>query len=394
MKNKAIVKKISKVPTAMKSRRKSMMIRAVKTRQGADVDVFAFFLPGPMVLELADIARVHRDEDGGSLHGFQRPEIRSHVKQIADFLNHGPVLFPNAIILALSPEVQFRASRGPVPQGLIDVSQAGTLTLPVRPEGKRSAWIVDGQQRSLALAKTNNNKIIVPVIGFISADIETHREQFILVNKAKPLPARLINELLPETSAFLPRDLSVRRIPSELVNWLNRQSNSPFKGLIRRMSDDDSSRGVIVDTALISVIKNSLNSPLGALSPYKGSANTSPEIEPMYNQLVVFWSAVKEVFPEAWGKPPTKSRLTHSAGIQAMGYLMDRIIARTHGSRNQASEIVSSLRAIKPKCAWIDGRWEELGLGWDEIQSVPRHIKSLADLLIRLDYEGGRGGKF
>lgn len=247
-----------------------IIVRAVRTRQGNNVEVFAFFLPGPAILEVADIARVHRDDDGGSLQGFQRPEIKSHVKQIADFLDHGPVLFPNAIILALSPEIEFRASRGPSPEGLIEVSQAGTLTIPVHPEGKRAAWIVDGQQRSLALARTKNHDINVPVIGFISADIDTHREQFILVNKAKPLPARLINELLPETSAFLPRDLSMRRIPSELVNWLTRRPGSPFRGLVRRISDNDDAKGVVVDTALISVIKGSLSSPLGALSPHKG----------------------------------------------------------------------------------------------------------------------------
>ena len=368
-----------------------VVVRAVRTRQGTGVDVFAFFLPGPAVLEMADIARVHRDDDGGALHGFQRPEIRSHVKQIADFLDHGAVLFPNAIILALSPEVEFRGSRGPVPEGLMEVSQAGTLTIPVRPEGKRAAWIVDGQQRSLALARTKNRDIVVPVIGFVSAEIETHREQFILVNKAKPLPARLINELLPETSAFLPRDLSMRRIPSELVNWLTRRPGSPFRGLVRRISDGDDAKGVVVDTALISVIKGSLNSPLGALSPHKGGGGSPPDLEAMYQQLIVFWAAAKDAFPEAWGLSPTRSRLMHSAGIQAMGFLMDRLVARTQGGGDHAKAVLAALRAIRHRCAWTEGSWEGLGLAWDEVQSVPRHIRGLADLLIRLDYEASRG---
>jgi DGQHR domain-containing protein len=375
-----------------KARTDPVVIRAVKARQGNDVDVFAFFVPGPVVLEMADIARVHRDEDGGALHGFQRPEIRSHVKQIADFLDHGPVLFPNAVILALAPEVEFRAARGPDPQGLLNTAQGGTLTIPIRPEGQRAAWIVDGQQRSLALARTKNRDVVVPVIGFVSADIEMHREQFILVNKAKPLPARLINELLPETSAFLPRDLSARRIPSELVNWLNRRQGSPFRGLIRRISDSDEARAVVVDTALITIIRNSLNSPLGALSPYKGGGGAPADLEGMYQQLVAFWQAAKNAFPDAWALPPTRSRLMHSAGIQAMGYLMDRLVGRTQGAADQSKAILAALRAIKPRCAWTDGTWEGLGLAWDEIQSVPRHIRGLADLLIRLDYEAGRGG--
>lgn len=368
-----------------------LVIRAVRTKQGEGIDVYAFFLPGPSVLEAADIARVHRDEGGGSLHGFQRPEIRSHVKQIADFLDHGPVIFPNAIILALAPEVEFRAARGPDPEGLLDIAQAGTLTIPLRPEGERAAWIVDGQQRSLALARTKNQEIIVPVVGFVSADIETHREQFILVNKAKPLPARLINELLPETSAFLPRDLSVRRIPSELVNWLNRRQGSPFRGLVRRISDTDDAKGVVVDSALIAVIRNSVNSPLGALSPHKGGGGSPADLDGMYNQFIIFWQATKDAFPQAWGLPPTRSRLMHSAGIQAMGYLMDRLIARTQGSPNQAKEVLSALRRIRPRCAWTEGSWEGLGMAWDEIQSVPRHIRGLADLLIKFDYESSRG---
>lgn len=368
-----------------------VVVRAVRTRQGAGVDVFAFFLPGPTVLQVADLARVHREDDGGTLHGFQRPEIRSHVKQIAEFLDHGPVLFPNAIILALAPEVDFRGSRGPSPEGLIEVAQTGTLTIPVRPEGRRAAWIVDGQQRSLALARTKNPDITVPVIGFVSADIDIHREQFILVNKARPLPARLINELLPETSAFLPRDLSVRRIPSELVNWLNRRSGSPFRDLVRRISDTDDAKRIVVDSALIAAIKSSLNSPLGVLSSHKIGAGGVPDLEAMYQQLVVFWSAVKETFPEAWGIPPTRSRLMHSAGIQAMGYLMDRLLARTQGAADQSKAVVAALRAIRSQCAWTEGAWEGLGLGWDEIQSVPRHIRGLADLLIRLDYEASRG---
>lgn len=376
---------------APKAKLAPIVVRAVRTRQGNNVDVFAFFLSGPAVLQMADIARVHRDDDGGALQGFQRPEIRSHVKQIADFLDHGPVLFPNAIILALSPEIEFRGSRGPAPEGLIEVAQAGTLTIPVRPEGERAAWIVDGQQRSLALARTKNRDIVVPVIGFVSADIETHREQFILVNKAKPLPARLINELLPETSAFLPRDLSARRIPSELVNWLNRRPGSPFRGLVRRISDGDEVKGVVVDSALITAIKGSLNSPLGALSPHKGNGGASADLDAMYQQLVVFWRAAKEAFPEAWGLPPTRSRLMHSAGIQAMGYLMDRLLARTQGASDQQKAVLAALRAIRSRCAWTEGSWDGLGLAWDEVQSVPRHIRGLADLLIRLDYEASRG---
>jgi hypothetical protein len=62
------------------------------------------------------------------------------------------------------------------------------------------------------------------------------------VNKAKPLPTRLINELLPETrSVLLPRDLSARRIPS---NYAGTWIKTPFPFTI-------SSRGLPTPVASI-----------------------------------------------------------------------------------------------------------------------------------------------
>jgi hypothetical protein len=75
-----------------------------------------------------------------------------------------------------------------------------------------------------------------------------------------------------------------------------------------------------------------------------------------------------------------------------MGYLMDRLVTRTQGGPGQGKEIREALRRIRPACAWTEGTWTDLGLAWDEVQSVPRHIRGLTDLLIRLDYEASRGG--
>src|SRR5262245_15721332 len=96
-----------------------LVVRAIKSRQGGDVDVFAFFLYGSDLCRIADISRIARDE--GELKGFQRKEIRAHVNSIVEFLDSGSVLFPNAIILALSPEVEFKNARGSKPEGMTDV---------------------------------------------------------------------------------------------------------------------------------------------------------------------------------------------------------------------------------------------------------------------------------
>src|SRR3546814_17643747 len=73
-----------------------------------------------------------------------------------------------------------------------------SLRLPRLSDGSKCAWIVDGQQRSTALARAGDGNLPVPVIAFVSDDLQVHRAQFILVNKARPLPKRMVAELLPE----------------------------------------------------------------------------------------------------------------------------------------------------------------------------------------------------
>ena len=367
----------------MNRAKSEIVVRALHTQQGEGLDVYSFFIRGADIVRVADISRVERDE-GDLLKGFQRPEIRYHVRSIVEYLNQGNVLFPNAIILAMSPEVRFAASRGTKPRGDQGIAQSGTLTIPIHAEGERVAWIVDGQQRSLALSQATGQDIAVPVVAFVSDSIEVQREQFILVNKAKPLPSRLINELLPETRGILlPRDLSARKLPSELCGLLNRDPSSPFYRLVKRPSDSRDSPAVITDTAIITMIRNSLNSPLGALAQYKAIGKTNADLESMYKLLTVFWSAVKAVFPEAWGKDPRKSRLMHSAGIEAMGVLMDRIYARLAGADESETVVRRELEKVAPACRWIKGQWEDLGVAWNEIQSTPRDIKKLQDALVR-----------
>jgi len=363
--------------------RQELIVRALHTTQGEGLDVYAFFIKGGDIVRVADISRIERDA-ADELKGFQRPEIRQHVKGIVDYLNQGDVLFPNAIILALAPDVKFAASRGSKPAGDTRVSESGTLTLPIYAEGQRVAWIVDGQQRSIALSQAQHKDLAVPVIGFVSDRLSVQREQFILVNKAKPLPTRLINELLPETATFvLPRDLVARKVPAELVSTLNQDPASPFFRLVKRASDRGTSEAVVTDTALLSLIKSSLSNPLGALAPFKSVGREGGgDVAGMYRILTTYWSAVKAVFPDAWGKDPKQSRLMHSAGLMAMGLLMDAIYARLPPN-SEVAAVQRELEKVAPSCRWTKGTWETLGLAWNELQNTPPHVKKLQDTLVR-----------
>ena len=361
-----------------------LIVRALRTTQKSGIDTFSFFLPGSKLINIANISRIEKDVDD-NLKGFQRKEIKKHVSGIVEYLDEGDVLFPNAIILALDPDTKFKQARGTKPEGNESVADAGTLLIPYGKDGNKKAWVVDGQQRTLALSRTTNSNIPVPVVGFISPDIDVQRQQFIIVNKAKPLPARLINELLPEVSITLPRDLKLKKLPSELCNLLNSDPGSPFYNLIKRVSDEGN-QNVITDSSIENMILKSLK-PLGILNQFKGIGNEQNDSDAMYKILVFYWSQVKKVFPEAWGLTSQKSRLMHSAGIRSMGVLMDQIMMRIESLPDPEKELFGTLNKIRPYCKWTGGTWEGLGWKWNEVQSTGTHINRLSEYLCRIERE-------
>src|SRR5262249_45412011 len=157
-------------------------------------------------------------------------------------------LFPNSIILALSSACSFKQVRGPkVDQ---TPAEAGTLEIPVPRAGQaKPAWIVDGQQRALALWQAKRRDLPIPVNAFVADEVELQRDQFLRVNNTKPLPKGLITELLPEVSTILPSNLAARKTPAALCDLLNQDKESPFYGLIRRssMNSEQRRKAVVTD---------------------------------------------------------------------------------------------------------------------------------------------------
>jgi DGQHR domain-containing protein len=360
--------------------------RALQLNQRPDAPLYLFTLAADEILRVADFSRLSRDQ-GGELIGYQRQEVRRHVQEIADYLKQDHPLFPNALIMALSSVVRFTGQRGPkVSDGL---AVAGTIEIPLPVNGEpRPAWIVDGQQRALALADAANPQLPIPVSGFIADSVSLQRDQFIRVNSAKPLPRRLVDELLPELDAPLPARLAVRQLPSALVDALNTDDKSPFHGLIKRESikpGADRSRP-ITDTSLVEAIRESLRD--GCLALYR-DLNGRYDHPAMWSALITFWTAVKEVFPDAWGRSASESRLMHGVGIRAMSKLMDRMMGALNVADPRTPTLVrEQLLRIAPSCHWTSGRWEALGRAWDQLQNTPQDIQLLAHYLIRVHVLG------
>lgn len=360
--------------------------RALRLAQHPKYPLFQFALTANELLAIADVSRVSRD-DADKLIGYQRPEVKKHIANIVEYLSSGDVLFPNSIILALSSGIEFRQVRGPkVDDGLV---QAGTLEIPLPKAGRQKpAWIVDGQQRAVALSKSKNTSLLVPVNGFLADDVEVQRDQFLRINSAKPLPRGLITELLPAVSTVLPTHLAVRKVPSALCDVLNKHPDSPFKGLIRRPSQkgETGSEAIVTDTAIVGMLQESLTHPSGCLFPYRNLATNEIDTQAVTSIVFTFWSAVRDTFPEAWGLPPTKSRLMHSAGIRAIGRVMDRIMGAVNPADPRAGKTVRvELAGIVEHCHWTSGAWDELGgMKWNDIQNTSQHVRLLSNHLVRL----------
>ncbi|GIV03603.1 MAG: hypothetical protein KatS3mg015_2433 [Fimbriimonadales bacterium] len=360
----------------------SYTCHALQLKQGRDVSVYVFSLPAGHLLKVASISRVHRDDEG-VLQGYQRRAVGRHIRDITTYLNGEDVLFPNNIILALSSEVTFR------PDGRVREGGGvcpGRIRIPLRGKGTAPAgWIVDGQQRALALARSNKPDLPVPVSAFISDEVQLQRDQFLRINNTRALPPGLIHELLPVLGSRLPHSMEQRRVPSLLCDWLNTRKDSPFLGMIRRSSTPKSAytTAVVRDTSLLLAIQSSLTSPAGCLFSCQNLSTGEADIEAIYQILQTYWSAVRDVFPEAWGRTPRQSRLMHGAGIRAMGHLMDVIMCGLDPQEDGVGALIrKDLSALRAHCRWTGGTWEALGdIPWNALQNTPQHVRRLSAYL-------------
>jgi len=67
--------------------------RALRISQSSEAPIYLFSLTAKEILQVAEISRVGRG-DHSELIGYQRPEVRQHVREITDYLNGDDVLFP------------------------------------------------------------------------------------------------------------------------------------------------------------------------------------------------------------------------------------------------------------------------------------------------------------
>jgi DGQHR domain-containing protein len=359
--------------------------KALKVNQKSGRFIYLLSMSGRELLTIAGVSRVSRSDEG-KLIGYQRAEVKQHIGEIADYLENPDMLLAHPIILSFGSNVRFVSSRGQKTSDGLAV--AGMLEIPVpQLNGPKPAWIVDGQQRAKAIELCDDQSFAVPICAFVADDVEIQRDQFLRINNTRPLPRGLVTELLPQVSSPLPPHLSIRKIPSALCDLLNTESTSPFFGLIKRPSlpSEGKKCAVVTDTVIVKMIEDSLTNPSGCLFPFRNFATGEYNHSAIWAILTIYWTAVRETFPEAWGRTPTESRLMHGVGIRSMGKLMDRVMSVVDVSQEDALKNVEvELSKIAPVCRWTSGEWEGIGnVRWDELQNLHKHFGMLSNFLIR-----------
>jgi len=359
---------------------KELRVPAIKVEQWRTRVLYTFAIDGKTIPSFATVSRVRRD--GGVLVGYQRPEVLAHIAEIRRYLESPAPMIPNAVVISFDSRVRFEPLENYASE--LGYARVGTLVIPVDPDladEEKPGFIVDGQQRLAAIRDAAIASFPICVTAFITSDLREQTEQFILVNSTKPLPKGLIYELLPGTEAPLASLLERRRFPAYLLDRLNRDVDSPLTGKIQTPTNPN---GVIKDNSVLRMLENSLSD--GVLYRFRGVNGEPDDVEGMLAVLRAFWGAVRQVFAEAWGLPPRRSRLMHGAGIISLGFLMDAIAERyRQNGIPREDEFSKDLRPLKEVSRWTDGIWD-FGPGcqrkWNEIQNTSKDIQLLANYLL------------
>lgn len=346
--------------------------------------LYTFVINGKKLPLFASISRIKRDEDQYELTGYQRPQVVSHIGEIRRYLESENPMIPNSIVIAFDERVKF------TPVAVIGKNKDGFGYLEIPTDTdiddiKKPGWVVDGQQRMTAIQEANIESFPISVVAFIATDEGVQREHFVRVNSAKPLPKDLIDELIPETTAFLDTGKERRKCALDLRNHLNYTKGSK---LYKKIKTPTSPTGIITSGSIVKMLENSLSNGVLFRYRYDGADGKQTILKIVRN----FWDAVAITFPEAWELPPSKSRLTHGAGIISLGLIMDAICDEVEDTRVlEQSDFVAELVKLRPHCKWTHGEWN-FGSGitrrWNDIQNIPRDIELLANHLVKLYTDG------
>lgn len=338
----------------------SISVPAIKYAQGKNV-LYSFVIDAKQLGSIARVTWIHEEEDG-KIVGFQRPEIAGHIKNIKGYLEGDPdPTIPNSLILGMVKKPKFTVIDGDL--GLLTITG-------------QNALVVDGQQRAAAIRDCSLPEFKMNVVAFVAEDEAKLNETFVRVNSSKPLTTAFLRTLAGTFEGSINPKQDKERKALLLVDRLNRDADSPFKGRIKTVVHPD---GFIAQTTVLKMVQESLD------NGYLWELKADEDDERMLGVLKRFWEAVSDVFTDAWDLPPADSRLTHAVGIRSLGHIMDQISDIEEEPEKLTKKMfVGWLKKLQPLCHWTEGNWDfgpEGTRPWNRLENTEIGIKLLRNYL-------------
>lgn len=246
--------------------------------------------------ELREIAYVSRREMGNP-KGYQRYLSETRLKEVGDYIKKKTAVFPNNLIL------NFDSGRAEVhldPEG-----STGVIEIKNVPD---SAWVIDGQHRLWGFKYSDGKEFDLLVSAFIGMQISGQATTFRTINaEQKGVSTSLIYDLIDLT-----KDASYELTTlHDITKALNEDSDSPWNGQIKMTGIGP---GIMSQAGMIRELKR-----MFACEIFKDSL--PPE---QLKMLKDYFTAIKELFPEAWLNK--KYILCKTIGLGAIMIVMPRIL--------------------------------------------------------------------
>jgi DGQHR domain-containing protein len=240
--------------------------------------------------------------------GYQRPLLERRVAQALNYLYFEDKVFPSSILVNIRGDVEFTPACA-----VGGVGEYGILRIP---GSSLPLWIVDGQHRIMAIAvaaKENPkyNSYPIPVSLLTLSDRYDEMRMFYIVNsRQKRISTGLAQRNLRQTISKIgveevKRYEAKRKVMAALsvtiVDKLRCNPQSPwYEKVILPHEIRRKSNHIISQTSLA----DSIGLLLGKLPPEEFDLNEIEESAERVGQLLInYWSALKEIFPEAFQIP-------------------------------------------------------------------------------------------
>jgi DGQHR domain-containing protein len=281
----------------------------MELQQGV-VKMYAFVAPSTVLRRVCSVSR--REEDAEK--GFQRHLKEARLRQIARYVDDKHGVIPNNIILDFYHEA-------------VEVNEVkSTITFPGT---TKCAWVIDGQHRLFGFEYA---KTVYPllVVAFIRPNLEQDVNMFVTINnEQKRLPSSLTLDLL----GIIGTEEDINTRCRDLVAKLNEDEESPWYDLVNMTGE---SVGYISLVNFVRKVKPFV-SQSGVLKSF-----TFLE---QYGSLANYWSAIKAVYADQWGR----SLLTKTVGFGAMMNLFPTVFTKTLAMKGEftTTAVISTLSLMK-----------------------------------------------